>query len=278
MSKPVVLRALSSGKDGDPVKRHTPAHLAAPPRHTAPDARRGLLPRVLAGAACLCIAGSLFLSGIFVRFSGQEAYATPETDAPAEAAMTEEMEEALARSQAELLARAATEAVPPTLEELDWVTVDLIPVNEFSRPGDAVEEVNAIVVHYTGNPGTTAEQHRSYFAGLAETGEASVSSHFVIGMDGAIVQCVPLDEVSYCSNHRNSDTISIECCHPDTTGQFTGETEDALVRLLQYLTDAYGLDEDGVIRHYEVTGKLCPLYYVEHPDAWEAIKARVFED
>ena len=25
-----------------------------------------------------------------------------------------------------------------------------------------------------------------------------------------------------------------------------------------------------MIRHYDVTGKLCPLYYVENPEAWEA--------
>ena len=30
-----------------------------------------------------------------------------------------------------------------------------------------------------------------------------------------------------------------------------------------------------VIRHYDVTGKLCPLYYVEHEDAWAQFKADV---
>ena len=26
---------------------------------------------------------------------------------------------------------------------------------------------------------------------------------------------------------------------------------------------------DQVIRHYDVTGKICPKYYVEHEDAWK---------
>ena len=30
--------------------------------------------------------------------------------------------------------------------------------------------------------------------------------------------------------------------------------------------------EKDIIRHYDVTGKLCPKYYVEHPDAWEKLK------
>ena len=32
---------------------------------------------------------------------------------------------------------------------------------------------------------------------------------------------------------------------------------------------------ETVIRHYDVTGKLCPLYYVEHEDAWQQFKADV---
>ena len=30
-----------------------------------------------------------------------------------------------------------------------------------------------------------------------------------------------------------------------------------------------------MIRHYDVTEKLCPLYYVEHPEARDAFRADV---
>ena len=30
-----------------------------------------------------------------------------------------------------------------------------------------------------------------------------------------------------------------------------------------------------MIRHYDVTGKICPKYFVEHEDAWEQFKADV---
>ena len=78
------------------------------------------------------------------------------------------------------------------------ITEDFLTVNEYSRPGIELSEVNGVVVHYTGNPGTTAEQNRSYYKNLAETKETYASSHFVIGMDGKIIQCVPLDEIAYC--------------------------------------------------------------------------------
>lgn len=166
--------------------------------------------------------------------------------------------------------------LPQNIEIPDWITVDLLPLNEYSRPGDPLPVVNGIVVHYVGNPNTTAKQNRSYFAGLAQSHATSASSHFIIGLEGEIILCVPLEEISYCSTIRNHDTIAIECCHPDETGEFTKETEDSLVRLLKWLCDVYDLGRDDVIRHYDVAGKVCPKYYVDHPDAWEALKDRVF--
>lgn len=155
------------------------------------------------------------------------------------------------------------------------MSVELIDVNEYSRPGTALEEVNGVVVHYTGNPGTTAAQNRSYFQNLSETGEAYASSHFVIGIEGEIIQCVPCNEIAYASNDRNSDTISIECCIPDDTGKFTQETYDSLIALVAWLMGRYELTIDEVIRHYDVTGKECPRYYVKNEDAWFEFKEAV---
>ena len=161
--------------------------------------------------------------------------------------------------------------IPGEVTIPDWVVQDILPINEYSRPGIELSEVNGVVVHYTGNPGTTAEQNRSYYKNLAETKETYASSHFVIGMDGKIIQCVPLNEIAYCSNQRNDDTISIECCHSDDTGQFSQATLDALVQLLNWLIETYGLSRDDILRHYDVIGKECPYYFVKHPDAWEGL-------
>lgn len=151
----------------------------------------------------------------------------------------------------------------------DWVEKELLPVNEYSRPGTYVDDVAGIVVHYTANPGTTAEQNRNYFANLAESGETYVSSHFIIGIDGRILQCVPMSEVAYASNGRNCDTVSIECCHEDENGTFTKETYASLVKLTAWISDTYMIEAKDIIRHYDVTGKMCPKYFVDHEDAWE---------
>ncbi|WP_300841499.1 N-acetylmuramoyl-L-alanine amidase family protein [uncultured Acetatifactor sp.] len=159
-------------------------------------------------------------------------------------------------------------------EHPEW-TEDLLTPNEYSRPGNALEEVNNIFVHYTANPGTSAAQNRSYFEWQKDTHEASVSAHFVIGYEGEIIQCVPLDEIAYAVMTRNYDSISIECCYLEKDGSFTQATYDSLISLLAWLVDAYDLESEDILRHYDCGGKKCPLYYTEHPGAWEQLKKDV---
>lgn len=155
------------------------------------------------------------------------------------------------------------------------LNVDLLSVNEYSRPGITLAQVRGIVIHYTANPGSSAKANRDYFEGLKEAQTTKASSHFIIGLDGEIIQCIPSTEISYASNDRNKDTLSIECCHPDETGQFNASTYQSMVDLTGWLCQRFGLTSQDVIRHYDVTGKLCPKYFVEHADAWEQFRADV---
>lgn len=152
-----------------------------------------------------------------------------------------------------------------------WVQQEFIREDGHSRSGNELTAVNDIVIHYVGNPGTTAQANRDFF----DSDASNVSSHYVIGLDGEIIQCLPLDERSAASNNRNPDTISIEVCHPDSTGKFNDDTYRSLVKLTAWLCDEAGLSSDHVIRHYDVTGKICPKYFVDHEDAWEQFKSDV---
>lgn len=156
----------------------------------------------------------------------------------------------------------------------DW-SEDFLTVNPYSRPGSTLTQVKDIFVHYTANPGTNAVQNRSYFEQLGTTHERGASSHFIIGYEGDILLCVPLDEVAYAVKTRNYDSMSIECCYINEDGSFTQETYDALVELLVWLLQEYDLTTDNILRHYDCGGKKCPLYYVENEDAWDRLKQDV---
>ena len=160
----------------------------------------------------------------------------------------------------------------------DWYTQDFLTVNPYSRPGTKREHVRDIVIHYVANPGTSAKQNRNYFEGLKDQSGSktvSASSHYIIGSDGTILQCIPLDEVAYGNYPRNDDTVSIECCHPDSDGRFTDATIKSLIRLTGWLCRELSLHEKHIIRHYDVSGKNCPKYYVEHQDAWRTLKKKL---
>ena len=76
------------------------------------------------------------------------------------------------------------------VEMPDWVQQDFLRKNIFSRPDVTRRQVKNIVIHYVGNPGTSAKATRNYFDGLADQDAqkegVSSSSHFVVGLDGVL--------------------------------------------------------------------------------------------
>ena len=153
----------------------------------------------------------------------------------------------------------------------DWVDQQLIGVDGTSRRGTELENIRDVVIHYVGNPGTSAQQNRNWYANP----ESQVSSHFIVGLEGEVIQCVPLWEMSSASNHRNKDTISIEICHPDESGKFTRESYEAAVKLTAWLVENCFLDSGDIIRHHDITGKDCPRYFVSNEQAWEDFRRDV---
>lgn len=153
----------------------------------------------------------------------------------------------------------------------------LLTVSKYNRPGTKRMNTMAVACHYIGNPGTSAIANRNWFESLKDGKGKSASCTYIIGLQGEILQLIPEDEISYCTNSANSYTISIEACHPDNTGEFTGGTYKSYVELCADICTRWKLDPEhgGLIRHYDVTKKQCPFYFVTHPDAWERFKKDV---
>lgn len=167
------------------------------------------------------------------------------------------------------------------VEMPDWVQQDFLRKNIFSRPDVTRRQVKNIVIHYVGNPGTSAKATRNYFDGLADQDAqkegVSSSSHFVVGLDGEVIQCIPINEVAYANAPRNDDTLSIEVCHADDTGKFNDASYESVVKLTAWLCKQLKLKSSDVVRHYDINGKQCPKYYVEDKEAWKQLREDVKE-
>ena len=168
------------------------------------------------------------------------------------------------------------ETEPKFFVDAPEISEQILTVNEWSRPGKKIKELDYIVIHYLGNPRTPAQENHDYFESLKTLQDVSMSANYVVGLEGEIIHCVPDDEVAYASNKMNSYSISIENCHPDDTGVFNQATYDSLVHLTAYLAEKYGIDRDHIIRHFDVTGKDCPKDFVDHPEKWARFKDEVF--
>lgn len=162
------------------------------------------------------------------------------------------------------------------VEVPDWVKQEFIRKNIFSRPDVSRRKINNIVLHYVANPGSSAEGNRNYFDSLADQdsqkGGTSTSSHFIVGLEGEVIQCIPTNEIAYANAPRNEDTLSIEVCHPDDTGKYSDATYESVVRLTAWLCTQLKLKSSDVVRHYDINGKLCPKYYVEHEEEWKQLR------
>lgn len=152
----------------------------------------------------------------------------------------------------------------------------IITPNKWSRPQTKIGTIKRIVVHYVGNAGSTAENNAKYFEGLKNGRGTYASAHYIIGNDGVVIRCVPENEVAYHASKANEYSLGIEVCHPDSTGKYTDLAYKSLIELLADLCSRYKLEPtQAIIRHYDVTGKNCPKYYVENVEAWRQLKQDV---
>jgi len=212
--------------------------------------------RILAGLMTVFFTISVIFGGIFIyRLFFPEEYDSGFIPTP------------YGKNVSEKVKKAEETEIP------DWVDEQIIAIHSTARTGRKLTDIKNIVIHYVGNPNSTAQNNRDYFNKMS----TSVSSHFIVGLEGEIIQCVPLYEKSAASNNRNKDTISIEVCHPDDSGKFNDVTYDSLIKLTSWLCNEFSLDETEVIRHYDITEKICPKYYVENEDAWKQMRKDIGE-
>lgn len=154
----------------------------------------------------------------------------------------------------------------------------------------SVDRIKYIVIHYVGALGG-ARANCQWYAG----GDRGASAHYFVDFDGAVWQSVEDKDIAWhCGaksyRHpecRNANSIGIELCvrnkgsQADTSRDwyFEDATVAAAIRLTRELMDKYHVPADHVIRHYDVTGKICPNPYVYNTTAhtWGAFKAALEE-
>jgi len=149
------------------------------------------------------------------------------------------------------------------------------------------DRIKYIVIHYVGALGG-AEANCKYYASQY----IGASAHYYVGFDGEIWQSVEEKDIAWhCGTSngykhpecRNANSLGIELCVRNN-GSLADTSrdwyfEDATVRegieLTKALMEKYNIPADRVIRHYDVTGKICPNPYVYNHTlhTWNAFKA-----
>ena len=142
----------------------------------------------------------------------------------------------------------------------------------------SLSSIKYIVVHYTANDGDSDENNGKYF----KNNVVNASAHYFVDSD-SVTQSVPDDYIAYhCgakaykhSVCRNANSIGIEICDDAKNGVVYPSTKtiENTRLLVELLMKKYDIPKENVIRHYDVTGKLCPVYWcgsAEKDAKWKA--------
>jgi N-acetylmuramoyl-L-alanine amidase len=167
----------------------------------------------------------------------------------------------------------------------------LLTPNKYSRPNQKRKSTKAIVVHWIGNPMTSAMSNRNWFESLKNGSGTFASAQEIIGLEGEVVICLPKDEMAYhvgsktytkealkrLGTYPNNCTYGIECCHLDWNGKMTDATYNSLVDRCATLCKEFQLDPlKDLWLHQEVVGwKDCHRWFVNHPEDWQNFKNEV---
>ena len=151
-------------------------------------------------------------------------------------------------------------------------------------------DIKYIVIHYTANDGDTDDGNGNYFANNI----VGASAHYFVD-DDSITRSVPDDYIAWAvggSKYKytkggtfygkciNANSISIEFCDTKKNGvyDFTEATIKNAADLVKLLMEKYTVPVERVIRHYDVTGKVCPKPFVDDEKAWKEFKERLVDN
>jgi N-acetylmuramoyl-L-alanine amidase len=182
----------------------------------------------------------------------------------------------------------------------------LLTKNEYSRPGKPLAEKRAVILHWVGVGGQRAINTWGYFETGCPKEQHYASAHYIVDLNGDVYHAVPDNEVAYhCGSAQkdpksgrvytdwarsvfdryaedpqrtspNNASLGIELCVIDNQGNFTPETLQAAVELTAQLCNTYHIPLERVGTHHLVVGwKDCPRLWTNHPEQFEAFKARV---
>ena len=140
--------------------------------------------------------------------------------------------------------------------------------------------IKYIVIHYTANNGDTAKNNADYFA---NNKNLSASAHYFVDEKEVWQSVYDKDVAWHCGSTsylhescRNVNSIGIELCsRKDASGKyyFKDETVKNAVALTMELMKKYNIPIENVIRHFDVTGKICPAPMVTDNSKWREFLA-----
>lgn len=153
----------------------------------------------------------------------------------------------------------------------------------------SISKIIYLILHFTANDGDTDEANGRYF----KNNVVRASANYIVD-DDSVTQSVPDNYIAYavggskwndCAKTgggtmykkiTNANSISIEMCDTlkDGKNNVSAKTLENTLALCKVLMKKYNISINNVYRHFDVTGKHCPVYFMDNK-AWANFKVQL---
>ena len=151
----------------------------------------------------------------------------------------------------------------------------------------SLSDIKWLVYHYTANDGDSDEGNGNFFH---NNPNRYASAHYFVD-DDSVTKSVAQSYIAwhcgsetgkYFNDCRNANSVGIEMCDTKKNGKhdLSAKTRANAIVLGRAIVKKRLIPQSKVCRHYDVTHKACPAFYVgtgSNNTAWKAFRAEIFE-
>jgi len=144
----------------------------------------------------------------------------------------------------------------------------------------STSSIKYIVIHYTSDYKNSAEVNAKFF----QKTQLSYSYHYVI--DGSqVIRTVPDDYVAWSIDSNkmkgklakkvnNDNALHIELCNSQNNEKETSKTMEMAAKIISQKMAEYNISKANVIRINDVSGKDCPVHWLNDSKQWNGFQKK----
>lgn len=153
----------------------------------------------------------------------------------------------------------------------------IIDISENTRPNEKIDKIFKIILHHAPIKNKSGIKNRNYINSLKNQDNIFCSYHYIIGLNGEIINIIPENELAIHTGILEFDKHSLGICICyNENNKISEKTMLSLEKLSIHLIKKYSLDATyDLIRCYDIINRRSPLFFVDNQYCYLDFKEKI---